>query len=119
MSKFPHCRQPDHKDCGPTCLKIVAKHYGKVVSLPEIRQLSETTRRGSSLLTLCDAAKKLGFRATGVRVTYPTLRDEVPLPCVLHWNNHHYVVAYKLKKDKVYLSDPARGRVMVNKATFL
>ena len=119
MIRFPHYRQPDHKDCGPTCLKIVAKHYGKVIALPRIRQLSETTRRGSSLLTLCDAAEKLGFRATGVRVTYPTLRDEVPLPCVLHWRNHHYVVVYKLKKNKIYLSDPARGRVVVNKATFL
>ena len=119
MAKFPHYQQPDHKDCGPTCLKIIAKHYGKVIPLSEIRQLSETTRRGSNLLTLCDAAEKVGFRATGVRITYPTLQEEVILPCMLHWRNHHYVVAYKLKKNKIYLSDPARGRIVVNKATFL
>ena len=119
IAKFPHYQQPDHKDCGPTCLKIVAKHYGKVVSLPEIRLLAETSRRGSNLLSLCDAAEKMGFRATGVRINYPTLVEEVPLPCVLHWSNHHYVVAYKVKKNKVYLSDPARGLMVVDQATFL
>ena len=119
MPKFPHYQQPDYKDCGPTCLKMVAKHYGKVIALSRIRQLSETTRRGSSLLSLSDAAEKMGFRTTGVRVSYPTLRDEVQLPCILHWGNRHYVVAYKAKKNKVYLSDPSRGLMVVDRVTFL
>ena len=70
-------------------------------------------------MSLSDAAEKIGFRATGVRISYPTLHNEVPLPCILHWSNDHYVVAYKLKKDKIYLSDPARGRRVVNQATLL
>lgn len=119
MPKFPYYRQPDYKDCGPTCLKIVAKHYGKVIALPKIRLLSETSRRGSSLLGLCEAAEKMGFRAIGVQINYPTLSEEVALPCVLHWGNHHYVVAYKLKKSKIYLSDPARGLTVVDKESFL
>jgi len=119
MDKFPHYKQPDHKDCGPTCLKIVARHYGKVISLPKIRLLTQTSRRGSSLLGLCDAAEKIGFKATGVRINYLTFSKEVALPCILHWKNHHYVVAYKLKKDKIYLSDPARGLSVVNNTTFL
>ncbi len=119
MASFPHHQQPDYKDCGPTCLKIVAKHYGKVIALPKIRLLSETSRRGSSLLSLCDAAEKMGFRATGVRINYPTLAEEAALPCILHWGNHHYVVAYKLRKDKIYLSDPARGLTTVDKEAFL
>jgi len=119
LASFPHYQQPDHKDCGPTCLKIVAKHFGKVIALQKIRQLSETSRRGSSLLSLCDAAEKLGFRATGVRINYPTLSTEVALPCILHWGNHYYVVAYKMKKDKIYLSDTARGLTVFSKDNFL
>ncbi|WP_240507884.1 cysteine peptidase family C39 domain-containing protein [Algoriphagus faecimaris] len=52
---FPHYKQPDSKDCGPTCLRIIAKHYGKLTSLKEIREISETTREGSSLLKLSNA----------------------------------------------------------------
>lgn len=61
MSKFPHYTQPDSKDCGPTCLKIVAKYYGKTIPLQHIRNLSETTRTGSSLLGLSEAAEKMGL----------------------------------------------------------
>ncbi|MHA7131787.1 cysteine peptidase family C39 domain-containing protein [Algoriphagus namhaensis] len=62
---FPHYKQPDFKDCGPTCLRIIAKHYGKLISLKEIREISETTREGSSLLKLSDAAEDTGFEAIG------------------------------------------------------
>ncbi len=119
MPKFPHYRQPDNKDCGPTCLKMVAKHYGKTISLPKLREFSETSRRGSSLLSLSDAAEKIGFRATGVRVSYKVFIKEVPLPCMLHWENDHYVVAYKIRKNKIHLSDPAKELITVNKAAFL
>ncbi len=69
MSNFPHYLQPDSKDCGPTCLKIVAKYYGKSLSLPLLRQLSETTREGSNLLTLSEAAESIGFRTLGVKIS--------------------------------------------------
>jgi ATP-binding cassette, subfamily B, bacterial len=58
---FPHYLQPDSKDCGPTCLRIIAKYYGKSLSLQNIRQLSETTREGSSLMGLSEAAENMGF----------------------------------------------------------
>ena len=61
-SKFPFYKQSDAKDCGPTCLRIIAKYYGKLISLQEIRDLSETTRSGSNLLKLSDAAEELGFK---------------------------------------------------------
>lgn len=98
---------------------MVAKHYGKVITLPRLRSLAENTRRGSNLLGLCDAAEKIGFRATGVRINYQTFSEEIALPCILHWKDYHYVVAYKRKKNKVYLSDPAKGRIMVDKKIFL
>ncbi len=119
MAKFPYYRQRDIKDCGPTCLKIIAKHYGKIIPSPKIRLLAETSRKGSSLLGLCDAAEKIGFKAIGVRIDYRTLMDEVAMPCILHWNNHHYVVLYKIKKDKIHLSDPARGLKVFNNENFI
>ena len=93
---FPHYLQPDSKDCGPTCLKIIAKHYGKTLSLQQLRNLSETTREGSSLLTLSDAAEKIGFRTLGVKLSLNKLA-EAPLPCILHWNKNHYVVLYEVR----------------------
>lgn len=70
MSNFPIYQQPDSKDCGPTCLKIIAKHYGKALNIQVLRQLSETTREGSNLLNLSEAAESLGFRTLGVKLVY-------------------------------------------------
>ncbi|RST27565.1 hypothetical protein EIZ46_04440 [Chryseobacterium lacus] len=78
LKSFPFYKQPDAKDCGPTCLRIIARHYGKAIPLQEIRNLSETTREGSSLLGLSDAAENLGFRTMGVQVDFKTLVEEVP-----------------------------------------
>jgi len=118
LKKFPHYKQADHKDCGPTCLKIVAKHYGKTVNIQELRENSETTREGSNLLFLSDAAEKIGFRTLGVKLSAERL-DEAPLPAILHWNKNHYVVLYKIKKEIYYVSDPAFGLLEYNKEDFL
>ncbi len=64
---FPHYRQPDSKDCGPACLRIVAKYHGKNIALQQLRTLSETVRDGSSMLGLSEAAEKIGFRTLGVK----------------------------------------------------
>jgi len=116
--KFPFYRQTEAKDCGPTCIKIIAKHYGKQISTQQIRSLSETTREGSSLLGLSEAVEKMGFRSLGVRLTYESLA-EATLPCVAHWNNDHYVVIYRIRKDVVYLSDPAYGLIRYHKEEFI
>lgn len=118
MKKFPNYRQPDSKDCGPTCLKIVAKHFGKSLSLPELRRLSETTREGSSLLALSDTAEKIGFRTLGVKLSAVTLKNAT-LPCILHWNNDHFVVLYKVKKGTYYISDPSHGLITYTEREFL
>lgn len=119
MRKFPFYKQPDAKDCGPTCLRIIAKHYGKSIALQTIRNLSETTREGSSLLGLSDAAEKLGFRSLGVKIDFETLVEEVPLPCVVHWNKQHFVVVYDIKKNKIQISDPAYGLITYNEKDFI
>ncbi len=122
MSKFPHYLQPDAMDCGPTCLRIVAKHFGRHYNLETLRELTWKTREGVSLLTISDAAEKIGFRTQGARLSWDKL-PQVPLPVILHWNQNHFVVLYKIKKKKndfeYYISDPAHGLVVYNKKDFL
>ncbi|TDG35654.1 peptidase domain-containing ABC transporter [Pedobacter changchengzhani] len=120
MKKFPFFKQPDSKDCGPTCLRIIAKHYKKSIPLQQIRDLSETNREGSGLLGLSNAAESLGFRTLGVKIDFETLFSDVPFPSILHWNKNHYVVVYKIDKNKnVYVSDPSYGLITYNKDEFI
>ncbi|MCD2258647.1 peptidase domain-containing ABC transporter [Psychroserpens luteolus] len=116
--KFPTYKQTEAKDCGPTCIKIIAKHYGKTINTQQLRQLSETTREGSSLLGLSEAVESIGFRSLGVKLSYKKLK-EASLPCILHWNKNHYVVLYKIKKGKAYVSDPAHGLLTYSKADLI
>ena len=119
-STFPFYKQPDFKDCGPTCLRIISKFYGKTISLQQIRHLSETTREGSSLLGLSDAAEELGFKSLGVQIDFKTLVEDVPLPCIVHWNKVHFVVVYKIDKtEKIYISDPSYGLITYTKDEFI
>ena len=118
MKQFTNYKQADFKDCGPTCLKIIAKHYGKTINIQELRDISETTREGSNLLFLSDAAEKIGFRTLGAKLNSDKL-EQAPLPCVLHWNKNHYVVLYKIKRGIYYISDPAFGLIQYNKQDFL
>ncbi|CAM1364302.1 peptidase domain-containing ABC transporter [Tenacibaculum xiamenense] len=116
--KFPYYKQADQKDCGPTCLKIIAKYFGKTISIQELRKSTETTRTGSNLLGLSEASEQLGFRSLGVKMPLFRLL-EAPLPCILHWNKNHYAVLYKIKKNIFYISDPAYGLLKYNKKDFL
>lgn len=118
MSKFPNYKQTEAKDCGPTCIKIIAKYYGKIINTQQLRTLSETTREGSSLLGLSEAIEKMGFRSLGVKLTFIKLL-EASLPCIVHWNKNHYVVVYKIKKGVVYISDPAHGLISYTKDEFI
>lgn len=118
MHKFPHYKQTEAKDCGPTCIKIIAKHYGKIINTQQLRTLSETTREGSSMLGLSEAIEKMGFRSLGVKLTFIKLL-EASLPCIVHWNKNHYVVVYKIKKGVVYISDPAHGLISYTKDEFI
>lgn len=100
MAKIPHYKQLDAMDCGPTCLRMVAKFYGKSYSLQFLRTRSYITRAGVSMLGISDAAESIGFRTKGYRLTWEELRDEVPLPCIVHWKQRHFVVVYKIKKGR-------------------
>ena len=118
IKKFPHYKQRDRKDCGPSCLKVIAKYYKKTLDIEHIRSISENTRLGTSLLGLSEASEKIGFRSLRVKISLIDLLD-APLPCVLHWNKNHYVVLYKIVKGVFYVSDPAHGLLKYAKTDFL
>jgi ATP-binding cassette subfamily B protein len=117
MPKFPHFKQYDAMDCGPTCIRMIAAFYGKNYSLQRLRQLAHITREGVSLLGLSEAAEAIGFRTIGARITFEQL-FQAPKPCVVHWDQEHFVVVYKLRKGKVYMADPAFGLVEYSEAEF-
>ena len=112
MSSFPTYHQHDSMDCGPTCLRMIAKFYGKNYSLQTLRDKCHITREGVSMLGICDAAESIGFRATGVKLTWNQLKEELPLPCIVHWNHKHFVVVYSIEsKNSVIVADPATGLI--------
>ena len=118
MNSFSFYHQLDSKDCGPTCLKIIAKYYGKRLSIESLRNISETTRLGSNLLSLSNAAEEIGFRSLCAKLNLEKL-SIAPLPCILHWNKNHYVVLYKIRKNTFYISDPAHGLLKYSKSDFI
>ena len=109
--KFPHYRQLDSMDCGPTCLRMIARYYGRSYSLQTLRERSFITREGVSMLGISDAAESIGLRTLAVRITLEQLKQDVPLPCILHWNQNHFVVCYDIRKTRrgwLYrIADPA------------
>ena len=110
-------------DCGPTSLRIVAQFYGRHYSLQNLRERCHITREGVSLLGISDAAESIGFRTTGVKITWHQLRDEANLPCIVHWNQQHFVVVYRIARKRgkwwVYVSDPASGLLKYTEEQFL
>lgn len=127
--RFPRYTQLDAMDCGPTCLKMVARHYGRTHSLQHLRQLCHLTKNGVSMLGISEAAEAIGMRSQGVRIDLKQLAEEAPLPCILHWNNQHFVVCYKVKAHgkrqkggsgayTFYIADPANGKVRLSQADF-
>ncbi|MES2652238.1 MAG: peptidase domain-containing ABC transporter [Bacteroidota bacterium] len=107
---FPFYKQYDQMDCGPSCLRMIAKYYGKNFSLQRLREISGINREGVSLLGISEAAEKIGFRTRGSRLTIDQLQ-EVELPTILHWNQNHFVVLYKIKKGVYYIADPGKGLI--------
>jgi ATP-binding cassette subfamily B protein len=117
-------------DCGPVCLRIVAKYFGRHYNTDTLRELTWKSREGVSLLSVSDAAEKIGFRTQGVRITADKLR-QIPLPAIIHWSQNHFVVLYKIKKRRwifgrsggrevvYYISDPGHGLLEYSEEEFL
>ncbi|GHV40044.1 ABC transporter ATP-binding protein [Bacteroidia bacterium] len=121
---FPSYRQLDAMDCGPTCLRMIAKYYGRSYPVQYLREKSFITRLGVSMLGISDAAESIGFRTNGVKITFEQLVEEKPLPCILHWNQNHFVVCYRIKQKRggdyeIKISDPAGQKYILDKEAFL
>lgn len=109
MRKFPFYHQLDQMDCGATCLKMIAKHYGKTLAIENLREKCFTDREGVSVLSISDAAESVGFHTLAVRIPFEILLKETPLPCIVYWRERHFLVLYKVTKKKLYVADPASG----------
>jgi len=118
-NSFPFYKQLDQMDCGPTCLRMIAKHYGKSYSIDFLRRKANITREGVSLEGIAEASEAIGLHTLAVAVDYKTILDEVPLPCIAHWRQRHFVVIHKIKKNSVYIADPAHGLVKYTKDEFI
>lgn len=124
LKRFPHYLQHDDADCGPASLRMIAKYYGKEYSAEMLRRHCYISREGVSMLGISDAAEYLGFRTIGVRISFEQLAEDALLPCILHWNQNHFVVCYKIEKRRkgkynIYISDPASQRLCYTKEEFL
>ena len=125
MKYFTHYRQPDSMDCGPTCLRMVAKHYGKNISLQILREKTQIGKEGVNLFGISEAAEAIGFRTQALKLGYNSLIEDASLPAVVHWKQNHFVVLYKVKRrsllrrdDKLFVADPARGLVTFTTSEF-
>jgi len=126
---FPLHTQLDSMDCGPACLSMIARYYGRSYTLQTLRAKSYITRQGVSMLGISDAAESIGFRTVAVRLSFEQLVSEAPFPCILHWNQNHFVVCYGVKKRKkraapsgyeytMKIADPAGRKYQLNKEAF-
>lgn len=121
--QFPYYFQHDAMDCGATCLRMIVQYYGKSYSDKQLQKLCAVSHEGVSLLSISDAAQQLGFRTVSGRITLQKLIAQKPFPCILHWNQEHFVVLYAIKKKWnkkliFYIADPGKGLLTVNEEKF-
>lgn len=118
--------QHDQMDCGPACLAMVSSHYGKNFGLPYLRDKSFITREGVSLLGISEASEKIGFKTIAAKLKPENFNKEL-LPCILHWNQNHFVVLYKIGKRFPFLpfgevrwgiADPGYGFISLSEEKF-
>lgn len=121
--KFPSYIQYNVKDCGPSCLRIISKFYGKEYSLSYLRELCQVSREGTSIVYMSEAAKSLGYSTSFENIQWEELKVRCKeFPCIVHLRQNHFVVLYNIdnsSEGKVYISDPAIGLLTYNKTTFI
>jgi ATP-binding cassette subfamily B protein len=117
--RFPFYPQLEAMDCGSTCLRMVAKFYGRFYSLEYLREISNTGKDGVSLLDLSEAAELIGLKTLAVEADIVQLQDVIPKPCIINWGNNHFVVVYHQDLSKVWIADPAQGKFKLNNDEFI
>jgi ATP-binding cassette subfamily B protein len=117
--KFPVYRQHDQYDCGPTCLRMIAKHYGKSFDIERLRTVCNITMEGVSARGIIEGAETLGIQALPAVIDFRTLMEEAPLPVVTYWKARHFLIVYKITKKWVYVSDPSYGLLKFSHKDFI
>ena len=97
MKKFPFYFQHDARDCGPTCLRMIASFYGQTYSIEFLREMTHISKMGVSMLGISETAENIGFRTIGARLTFNKL-ENIPLPCIVYWNQNHFIVVYHIER---------------------
>ena len=123
LKPFPNEYQLDVMDCGPACLKMISKYYGKYYTLHYLREKCGNNREGVSLSGIAHAAEAIGLRTIAAHCTTIELIEKIPLPIIIHWNNSHFVILYdiRIKRNrtvKFYISDPAKGKIIYDRSEF-
>ena len=111
LHRFPVDYQMDSQDCGPACLKIIAKYFGRFYSLQYLRDRCGITKQGVSLENLSTGAESLGLRTLAIKCTLDDIINKIPFPAILFWRDSHFIVVYHANKKYIWVSDPAKGRI--------
>ncbi|MDF1864177.1 MAG: peptidase domain-containing ABC transporter [Saprospiraceae bacterium] len=126
LKKFPFFQQMDAMDCGPTCLRMIAQHYGRHYTLQTLRDKCYIDREGVSLLGTSEGAESIGLRSLAIKIPFEGaesdgasfLMQDLPLPCVVHWDQNHFVVVYKKSKKHIWIADPGKHRIKMTHNEF-
>jgi ATP-binding cassette subfamily B protein len=116
---FQHVAQFDGMDCGPSCLKAIAQFHGRQIPLHHIRQLSNLNIEGISLAGISNAADGIGLDSFCVQIPWEELESTFKVPCIIHWKEKHFIILYRITKNHVYISDPAKGNYTLKLSEFL
>jgi ATP-binding cassette subfamily B protein len=124
FTSFPFYKQLDVMDCGPACLRMIAKYYGRSISLDLLRNKSQLGKEGVSLLGIAEAAESIGLKSIGTKLTFEELVNDAPLPAILHWQQAHFVVllplsGWKNSRKELAIADPGKGIIKLKKDEFI
>lgn len=119
MKQFTFYKQTDKMNCGAACLRMISKFYGINISMNKLIELTQTTRLGSNLLNISNAAEKIGFKTLGVKINFNNLREDITLPSIISWQQKHFVIVIKINRDIVHIADPAYGILKFSKKEFI
>lgn len=116
-------RQHDSMDCGAACLAMITQHYGLRMNREKLRAACSMNRNGVSLLGISRAAEQIGFRTIGGSLSFEAFVRDVPLPCIAHWNQNHFVVIHRIKTQgkgefSIHVADPGKGLIIYTRKEF-
>ncbi|MDN5553706.1 MULTISPECIES: peptidase domain-containing ABC transporter [Prevotella] len=118
MKSFLWIKQNDSMQCGAACLAMICRFYGSNLKFTEVAKVCISTITGISLGGIEKAAEQIGFFANSYKSTIENLL-KIDHPCILHWNQNHFVVLYKVKKGNIfYIADPGKGLIKYNLVEF-